>query len=543
MKYNKFNPPLKCTMTHSTCYQNTSKMEIKGVLIHSTGANNPFLKRYVQPSPEDPNYQDLMNKLGINELKNDWNHIDIQAGLNAWIGMLNNQEVTTIQTMPWDYKPWGCGSSVYGSCNNGWIQLEICEGNLIDKNYFEKVYQEACELIAYLCQEFSLDPRGFVNYAGQSVPVILCHQDSYKLGLGSNHEDVYHWFNKYGKTMQHVRNDVAKLLGLPSQELPTETPILTRILRKNCEGDDVMILQQKLLNLGYDLGLYGVDGDFGEDTEIAVLQFQQDNNLLVDGEVGDETWSALFGEKAINKPVNKPSTYHTYHVRKSWNQPKTQIGTFNNLENAKKLCREGFYVFDETGKQVYPEPIIEEVKPAKTYSDVMLGSSSKDERGQYTGGQAGDQTGKEVWVLNWYDQSWTSVLRPKDAALAEKIAQICEAGCANNNIGYSQSTRNTLLAQAKLVNYDLSKVAPCNCDCSSYVSTICVCAGMPESLFFPGGNGCTTWTIADACLKTGKFIELSDMKYRNQKNYLKRGDILLNRNQHVVVVLSDGRNA
>lgn len=274
MKYNKFNPPLKCTMTHSTCYQNTSKMEIKGVLIHSTGANNPFLKRYVQPSPEDPNYQDLMNKLGVNELKNDWNHIDIQAGLNAWIGMLNNQEITTIQTMPWDYKPWGCGSSVYGSCNNGWIQFEICEGNLIDKNYFEKVYQEACELIAYLCQEFSLDPRGFVNYAGQSVPVILCHQDSYKLGLGSNHEDVYHWFNKYGKTMQHVRNDVAKLLGLPSQELPTETPILTRILRKNCEGDDVMILQQKLLDLGYNLGLYGVDGDFGEDTEIAVLQFQ-----------------------------------------------------------------------------------------------------------------------------------------------------------------------------------------------------------------------------------------------------------------------------
>jgi len=29
-------------------------------------------------------------------------------------------------------------------------------------------------------------------------------------------------------------------------------------------------------------------------------------------------------------------------------------------------------------------------------------------------------------------------LRPNSAELAEKIAQACEAGCANNNIGYDQ---------------------------------------------------------------------------------------------------------
>jgi len=32
----------------------------------------------------------------------------------------------------------------------------------------------------------------------------------------------------------------------------------------------------------------------------------------------------------------------------------------------------------------------------------VIGSASKDENGQYTNGQAGDQTGKEVWTLNWY---------------------------------------------------------------------------------------------------------------------------------------------
>jgi uncharacterized protein YcbK (DUF882 family) len=54
------------------------------------------------------------------------------------------------------------------------------------------------------------------------VPTILCHQDSYQLKLGSNHGDIYHWFKKYGKTMDDVRKDVAKLLGVTSTSAPTE---------------------------------------------------------------------------------------------------------------------------------------------------------------------------------------------------------------------------------------------------------------------------------------------------------------------------------
>ena len=48
---------------------------------------------------------------------------------------------------------------------------------------------------------YNLNPLGTVKMNGIDVPVILCHQDAYKLGLGSNHGDVYHWFNKYGKSM------------------------------------------------------------------------------------------------------------------------------------------------------------------------------------------------------------------------------------------------------------------------------------------------------------------------------------------------------
>lgn len=185
MKYSENNKPIVCMMTQSTCYKGTKKMAVKGVLWHSTGANNPMLKRYVQ-SDDNAADRDLMIKLiGKNVYGNDWNHTSVQAGLNAWIGKLADGNIATVQTMPWDYRPWGCGYGSKGSCNTGWIQFEICEDGLNDREYFEKVYKEACELTAYLCEMYGIDPKGSVKYNGVTVPTILCHADSHKLGLGS----------------------------------------------------------------------------------------------------------------------------------------------------------------------------------------------------------------------------------------------------------------------------------------------------------------------------------------------------------------------
>ena len=64
---------------------------------------------------------------------------------------------------------------------------------------------------------FNIDPKGTINYNGVKVPTILCHYDSYKLGLGSGHYDVYNWFNKYGKTMDNVRSDVETLIKKSSE--------------------------------------------------------------------------------------------------------------------------------------------------------------------------------------------------------------------------------------------------------------------------------------------------------------------------------------
>jgi hypothetical protein len=281
MKYSASNKPLVCMQTQSTCYKGTSKMTVKGVLWHSTGANNPNLRRYVQPSDDAADRAQMLKLLGTNTNKNDWNHTSVQAGLNCWIGKLADGTVTTIQTMPWDYRPWGCGSGSKGSCNNGWIQFEICEDGLTDKAYFEKAYKEACELTAYLCEMYDIDPEGTVDYNGVKVPTILCHADSHKLGLGSNHGDVNHWFPKHGKSMATVRKDVAKLMG---------------------------------------------------------------NKTSV-----------------IEPEPEKPSTKEMYRVRKTWEDVKSQIGAYTNLDNAKVACDKagaGYEVYNSKGEAVYPEVAI-----------------------------------------------------------------------------------------------------------------------------------------------------------------------------------------
>ena len=223
MKYNENNKPMVCMLTQSTCYKGTSIGRPVGVLWHDTAGGNPYLKRYVQPSDNDPNKAKLLQLLGKNQYNNDFNHIYRQAGLNAWIGKLADGTITTVQTMPWNYRPWGCGGGSKGSCNGSasvsnspfWIQFEICDDGYKDENYFKKVYKEACEFTAYICKMFNIDPKGYYTYNGVKVPTILCHKDSHDLGLGSNHGDVYLWFKAFNnckKTMNDVRNDVSALM-------------------------------------------------------------------------------------------------------------------------------------------------------------------------------------------------------------------------------------------------------------------------------------------------------------------------------------------
>ena len=89
--------------------------------------------------------------------------------------------------------------------------------------------------------------------------------------------------------------------------LPDNEELGDRVLKSGMSGEDVKELQTDLIRLGYDLGRWGADGDFGDATEEAVVKFQKDRHLTPDGEVGPATVEAL--ETALvrlEKPVANP---------------------------------------------------------------------------------------------------------------------------------------------------------------------------------------------------------------------------------------------
>ena len=197
---------LECILTQNDCYQTKQTIVPKGVMVHSTGANNPALKRYVQPVDSTPGRDGLLKRLGVNVYGNDWNHESRDACVHAFIGKLADGTVASVQTLPWDCRGWHAGTGTSGkSANDTHISFEICEDGLTDPDYFRLVYREAVELTAYLCKRYGLDPL--------ADGVVICHSEGYCRGIASGHADVEHWFPKQGKSMDDFRTDVAAELN------------------------------------------------------------------------------------------------------------------------------------------------------------------------------------------------------------------------------------------------------------------------------------------------------------------------------------------
>lgn len=150
-----------------------------------------------------------------------------------------------------------------------------------------------------------------VKYRKQIYPysVVLNNRtDLYELkntnAVAFYEEHVFHdnledatWFHTH---MNEIAESAAKGLceyfGIPyiaPAATPSTPTVATTILRKGSTGPEVKSLQKKLLQIGYYLGSYGADGDYGENTELAIKLLQKDSNLTVDGVFGKQTSKAL----------------------------------------------------------------------------------------------------------------------------------------------------------------------------------------------------------------------------------------------------------
>lgn len=167
---------------------------------------------------------------------------------------------------------------------------------------------------------------------------------------------------------------------------------------------------------------------------------------------------------------------------------------------------------------------------------VRIGHASISENGTVNGAK-GDQTGREVCIRTFYSRPWDYVAIHPDATVREKHAKAIEAACANDNIGYSQSNRNTLNILAKAAGYDLSKVGKCNCDCSSLQNVAAVASGASGATY--GSNGWTTSTMKAALQKLGYKI-ITDAAYLASSAYCVRGAIYVKASSHTVCALDNG---
>lgn len=220
--------------TKNDCYKRAQKMTPKGIVVHSTGANNPYLKRYV----------DAPDEVGVNQYGNHWNNPISVMGrsvcVHSFIGYDKNNKVRIANILPYNYCCWGVGAIPYDkngkelssesdprfdhfgpsfNYNPAYIQFEMCEDGLTDKTYFAAVRDMAIDYCVYLCKEYNIP-----------VENIVSHKEAHALGYGSNHGDPDNWWSKHGYTMDMFRAAVkAKLNGQAAEQPPKEEKTLYRV--------------------------------------------------------------------------------------------------------------------------------------------------------------------------------------------------------------------------------------------------------------------------------------------------------------------------
>ena len=123
-----------------------------------------------------------------------------------------------------------------------------------------------------------------------------------KSKLLSRKPNFWGYMDKYFDYSENVA--VEEVAGIAE----TET-LGSRVLKNGSEGNDVMEMQSGLIRLGYDLGRWGADGDFGDQTEMAVKQFQSDHGLTVNGAFDEKCVAVLDAALvAISLPVEDPQS-------------------------------------------------------------------------------------------------------------------------------------------------------------------------------------------------------------------------------------------
>ena len=150
-------------------------------------------------------------------------------------------------------------------CNS--ISIGICAEGSYNKEYMPQAQKDAIEALI----------KDIYRRKGRRLQ-IFGHKEKYSTDCpGRNYP------------LQYFKN-IFKTGGTSSSSSSNSSLTIAR----EYAGDNTLKIQKKLQSLGYDIGVSGADGDFGNCTFEAVKKFQSDHGLTVDGIPGPNTQNALF---------------------------------------------------------------------------------------------------------------------------------------------------------------------------------------------------------------------------------------------------------
>lgn len=120
----------------------------------------------------------------------------------------------------------------------------------------------------------------YVNGNGSSSVYVT------KQTISINNASIAYWMRFIGD----AENTEPEYATAPPKPAVTYCTVKLEQLSLGCESPSVETLQNLLKDCGYSLI---ADGNFGKETETAVLAFQKAHNLTADAIVGAKTWKAL----------------------------------------------------------------------------------------------------------------------------------------------------------------------------------------------------------------------------------------------------------
>ena len=242
---------------------------------------------------------------------------------------------------------WACASDLigYDQYQRNSLYNEL-KKYAFEKTYLSKAVETDCSALIRVCLAFAgIDvPADF--YTGGMAKQMLATCEIIEL-TGSKYTDSPDYLGRGDILVTRTKgHTVAVLTNGEKYEGAVEVKpkeFGVDVLREGDSGEAVRLMQDYLIKLGYDLGSYGADGDFGSRTETALKAFQQDKGLEADGEFGAKSHAAMMAaiDALDDVPVIVPEPVGDLTVKDgSWRirtGPGTAYPTAGYVKGGEKL--------------------------------------------------------------------------------------------------------------------------------------------------------------------------------------------------------------